>query len=269
MSKLVINANSNAAFFSHLSKETQRRSSTSSSQQDQQQYTQFDENLFGRIFTGYAQLDKITQFFDKLNGTLLHAINFQLQQTIIYILMSNKMSKESGSSSPASPQANSNKELQSYMEEIKRTDIHELFKLINPSNYKQAISDLCLNLWSIMKNYYRLSMWIVNNYLNSEETASKMDPTVVNMIEKKLNSGLHLVWKEVQQRTSQLFRSMCFDNFKFDEFIQILTILNKLAEFGNEFCDNPNFRIHPEIASKVLLAAVKDQTLAYFRAIHM
>jgi hypothetical protein len=268
LSKLIINANSNAAFLGHLNKEIHRRGSTSSNQQHNQQ---FDENLFGKIFTAYAQLDKVTQFFDKLNGNLLHAINYQLQQTIIYILMTNKISKENANSnsSESHQTSSSSKDMQSYMEEIKRVDIHDLFKLINTNDYKQAIGDLCLNLWSIMKNFYRICMWIVGNYLTSDEAASKLDPTVVAMIEKKLNSGLYLVWKEVQQRTSQLFRSMCFDNFKFDEFIQILTILNKLAEFGNEFCDNPSFRIHPEIASKILLAAVKDQTLAYFRAIHM
>lgn len=81
--------------------------------------------------------------------------------------------------------------------------------------------------------------------------------------------GLNLVWKEVQQRTSQLFRSMSFEHFKYDEFIQILTILNKLVACGNEFCSSGSVYTSPDLTSKILLAAVKDQTLAYFRAIHM
>ena len=231
----------------------------------QQDPPYFDDSLFGKIFTAYFKLNKLAQFFDKLNSYLIQSINFQLQQTIIYTLIYNKISNQQ-----PNEQLLSNKEISIYLDEIKRKDMHELFKLINVDDYKKVISELCLNLWTIMKNYYRICVWICGNYLNNDSSANvnKIDDiTLMNMIEKKLNSGLHLVWKEVQQRTSQLFRSMCFEHFKFDEFIQILTILHKLVEFGNEFCNNLSQA--PEVTSKILLSAVKDQTLAYFRAIHI
>jgi hypothetical protein len=268
LSKLIINVNATA-----IADKRNRSTSSLQQQQQQQQYTTFDETLFGKIFTAYFQLDKVTQFFDKLNGYLLHAINFQLQQTIICVLVSSKIAKYSSNNSNSSDDDDDDEdhidsafaqaELGPYLEELRKLDIHELFKLISHHDYKQAIGDLCLNLWSIMKNYYRICVWIVGNYGGGGDAAT------MAVLEKKLSSGLQLVWKEVQQRTSQLFRSMSFEGFKFDEFINILTVLNKLAEFGHEFCDNPSFRVHPEIASKILLSAVKDQTLAYFRAIHM
>jgi hypothetical protein len=91
---------------------------------------------------------------------------------------------------------------------------------------------------------------------------------LILLIEKKLNTTLNLAWKEVQQKASQLFRSMNFDHFKFDEFMDILTILHKMIEYGDAFTLS-----HASVISnqncKILLTAVKDQTLAYFRSIHM
>lgn len=46
-------------------------------------------------------------------------------------------------------------------------------------------------------------------------------------IESKLNSGVNKIWQDIQQKLSQFFRSMCLDHFKFDELIDMLTIINR------------------------------------------
>jgi hypothetical protein len=116
----------------------------------------FDETLFAKMFIAYYQLDKISHFFDKLNTNLIQSINLHLHQTILYVLIMNKIN-----------QSQSEKEINLYMDDLKKKDIHELFKLIDSNDYKRALTDLCFNLWSIMRNFYRICIWISNRFLNS------------------------------------------------------------------------------------------------------
>lgn len=55
---------------------------------------------------------------------------------------------------------------------------------------------------------------------------------------------------------------MCFDHLKFDEFIEILTVNNRLVEIGQEYCNR-------SCDSQIMLKATKDQTLSFFKAYHM
>lgn len=69
-------------------------------------------------------------------------------------------------------QSSDRQDMSSYMDQIKKTDTHELFKMIASEDYKRAIEDLSLNMWSIIKSYYRMSIWISNNYLTNENGIS-------------------------------------------------------------------------------------------------
>ncbi len=55
---------------------------------------------------------------------------------------------------------------------------------------------------------------------------------------------------------------MCFEHLKFDEFIEILTVNNRLIEIGQEYCNR-------SCDSQIMLKATKDQTLSFFRSYHM
>lgn len=70
------------------------------------------------------------------------------------------------------------------------------------------------------------------------------------------------MWQDVQLKISICFRSMCFDHLKFDEFIEILTVNNRLIEIGQEYCNR-------SCDSQIMLKATKDQTLSFFKAYHM
>lgn len=55
---------------------------------------------------------------------------------------------------------------------------------------------------------------------------------------------------------------MCFDHLKFDEFIEILTVNNRLIEIGQEYCNR-------SCDSQIMLKATKEQTLSFFKSYHV
>lgn len=50
---------------------------------------------------------------------------------------------------------------------------------------------------------------------------------ILNDYEKRLNFGVNKIWQDVQTKLSLYFRSMNLEHFKFDEFLDILTTLNR------------------------------------------
>jgi len=79
---------------------------------------------------------------------------------------------------------------------------------------------------------------------------------------QKFNQGLNRLWQDVQLKISICFRSMSFEHLKFDEFIEILTVNNRLIEIGQEYCNR-------SCDSQIMMKATKDQTLAFFKFYHM
>ena len=65
-------------------------------------------------------------------------------------------------------------------EELKYKEYNTLCSLLTNNNYKGCLIELCDNLWSIMKNYYRMFMW--------HETSTNTN----DEIKKKFNQGLQM-----------------------------------------------------------------------------
>ncbi len=135
-------------------------------------------------------------------------------------------------------------------EDLKCREYSELCGLLSNNNYRGCLVELCNNLWNIMKNYYRMFMWHEKAGLLDQET------------KQKFNQGLSRLWQDVQLKISICFRSMCFEHLKFDEFIEILTVNNRLIEIGQEYCNR-------SCDSQIMLKATKEQTLAFFKSYHM
>lgn len=198
--------------------------------------TEYDELLYERIVVSYKLLNKLDSFTDKLNTQILAALNTTAIQTLVKILVN-------------SPHKSANYSL----ENLKRKEYSELCLLISQENYRVCLMDLCNNLWSVMKNYYQMFMWH-NNYVDDESARVEF--------KKKFSLGLNRVWQDVQLKISVCFRAMCFDQFKFDDFIEILTINNRFIELGQDYCSRG-------CDSQIMLKATKDQTLAFFKSYHV
>lgn len=70
------------------------------------------------------------------------------------------------------------------------------------------------------------------------------------------------IWEEVQIKISTYFRSMDLVNFKFDEYLEILIVLSRFIELGNEFCNKAS-------DCDIIIQAVKEKTLDYIKFYHL
>ena len=196
-------------------------------------YTEYDESLYEKIVVSYKLLDKLDSFTDKLNTQILSALNSTAQQTLINILQQQNKPNQ--------------------FDNLKRKEYSELCLLLSQENYRVCLIELCNNLWNVMKNYYQMFQWH-NNFIEDEFLKIEF--------KKKFTAGLNRVWQDVQMKLSVCFRAMQFEHFKFDDFIEILTINNRFIEIGQDYCSRA-------CDSQIMLKATKDQTLAFFKSYHI
>ncbi|CAF0856483.1 unnamed protein product [Brachionus calyciflorus] len=214
----------------------------------------YDENLFQNIFLAYEKLGKLDEFFDKLSQNLIQIIGTVSLQTLIRLIVSRRFSLNDND---ASDDAELAAKIDVFVEELKQKSYtNDLFTLVLFDDYKQSLTDLCSNLWQLMKNFYKMSIWILGNS-NQDQSSEGVQEQ-----EKKLWSILYKIWQEVQIKISTYYRSMNLEHFKFDEYLDILIILNRFIELGHEFCNKNS-------DCNIILQSVKDQTLAYFKFYHV
>jgi hypothetical protein len=84
-----------------------------------------------------------------------------------------------------------------------------------------------------MRNYYRACICAGTSNLDYEEiaTASTDRSTFKAEMQKKLLANTANIWQEIQQKVSLFFGAMVFEHFKFDDFLDILIVVNKLVYF--------------------------------------
>ena len=126
-------------------------------------------------------------------------------------------------------------------------------QLIDSDSYKNCLVEMSCNMWTIVKNYYKACTWLAPPASSSsdhapqtvanEEVVSTSPPSdsatsfanetnaipheLIKELQQKLIMTTNCIWQEIQIKISMFFRAMQFDNFKFDDFIDILTVINR------------------------------------------
>jgi syndetin len=215
------------------------------------QCIEFDENTYERIVYSYRLLSMNETFVDKLSSHMISSIDKVSTETIIELINDRK--------------------LDSTDEQLKKKQFNELCSLISYDDYKKCLVKLCIKLWSIMKNYYRMCIW--HNKQTKYKERSIENTKFMKESGKRFKHCLTRIWQEVQNKISICFLSMCFENYKFDEFIHMLTIINKFIEIGHEYIrrseNSAESTMNNNLEARVLIKAAKDQTLSYFKAYHV
>ncbi|CAF2549790.1 unnamed protein product [Rotaria sp. Silwood2] len=76
---------------------------------------------------------------------------------------------------------------------------------------------------------------------------------------QKLESGSSRLWHEIQQKMKTFILENNMTHFKFEAFIQVLKVINRLLEIGEQFCQSD---------SNILQEAMRRQSVVYFRSYH-
>jgi hypothetical protein len=124
----------------------------------------YDESMFGKIFDAYCLLDKCELFFEKLTQHMLTCINVISTEALVGALVNAFVVRENLTTNSRDNLLKVN----TYIEELKRKDFAQLYELISNEDYRTSLIHMCLNLWQLMKNYYRMCTFINNNCFNSK-----------------------------------------------------------------------------------------------------
>lgn len=131
---------------------------------------------------------------------------------------------------------------------------NELCQKVPFEEFIPCLLDLCKNFWSIMFNYRQVMKWHEEKYSATGDTASQD-----TYIKSKLDQGVERIWQDVQQKIKTFVLSANFGYFKYDEFIRVLDIINRLICIGENFSQSE---------SAALQESIQVQTINYFKAYH-
>lgn len=198
----------------------------------------FDETLYGQLQAAYGQLGKTQAAMDQLHMHFTSAI----QNTAVKVLRSFLGKSDSVSA-------------------VGGKQYSELCKSIKEESFIPCLQSLCCSLWRIVCSYYRVALWHQKH--SSQQNTSKSTDLELSFtneyIRQKLDSMQARIWQDVQSRFSTYLFSSDLASFKFDNFLQVLGLVHRLMEVGEEFCGSQ---------SEELQKSVRQQSENYFGKYH-
>ncbi|KAH9518838.1 Syndetin [Bulinus truncatus] len=197
----------------------------------------FDDQHYSKVQRAYRQLGKTQMAIDQL---LMHFTSAIHNTAFTIILGYVELTSGSGGSA-----------------NFQKRQYDDLCKNITTETFSPCLVDLCKALWEIMKSYYKTINWHTLNEQDNPATDSEVFHQ--RYVDKKLEHGKSRIWEDVQQRVKKFVMATNISGFKFDEFIYILDIINRMIEVGEEFCGSK---------SESLQDTLKLQSLNYFKTHH-
>ncbi|XP_057652521.1 syndetin [Diorhabda carinulata] len=118
-----------------------------------------------------------------------------------------------------------------------------------------CLVQLCKLLFKIVLSYHKLMKWH-NSDNDTDNTESDSD---IAASKQKLNHNLIKIWDDVQRKVSSLLLNGDLTKYKFDQFVQVLRVVHRLIQVGEEFCSSK---------SEDLQESIKKQSEYYFMNYH-
>ncbi|XP_076290955.1 vacuolar protein sorting 50 [Lasioglossum baleicum] len=125
-----------------------------------------------------------------------------------------------------------------------------------------CLTELCKSLWTILSSYY-----LVVNWHNKQQNKVKFDSDVTDLEETfskeyvkcKLGTSMIRIWHDVEMKISIFLMNADLTYIKFEQFVRVLGIVNRLMEIGEELCG---------FKSENLQESIRKQSLSYFSHYH-
>ncbi|VVC32494.1 Hypothetical protein CINCED_3A019349 [Cinara cedri] len=114
--------------------------------------------------------------------------------------------------------------------------------------------------WNILQSYKKVADW--HRELKDVTADSEDDiEEYVNQeyISKKFEIGPTRLWGDIVTKISNLVFNSNITKFKFDDFLQVLSILNKHIKIGEEFCNSKSEQLQND---------TKKSCITYFQTFH-
>uniref|UniRef100_A0A6B2ECI9 Coiled-coil domain-containing protein 132 n=1 Tax=Phlebotomus kandelakii TaxID=1109342 RepID=A0A6B2ECI9_9DIPT len=116
--------------------------------------------------------------------------------------------------------------------------------------YIACLINLCRSFWGILSCYYQVTLWHQNFNVDAEAD---------EYIQEKLKNGQVRIWNDIQAKVCVYLMSPRLHQLKFEQFIQVLCVIQRLKKVGVEFCGD---------ASAKLMDSMKSQSMEFFKRYH-
>uniref|UniRef100_A0A182K9X2 Syndetin C-terminal domain-containing protein n=1 Tax=Anopheles christyi TaxID=43041 RepID=A0A182K9X2_9DIPT len=159
------------------------------------------------------------------------------------------------------------------VEESKKLTYEQMCECVPMDRYVHCLTELCRAFWKILVSYHQIRCWHQNRCLcekatgagggsDAEQVASGDRSSAAfqqEYIRQKLESGQFRLWNDIQAKVCVFIGSGRLHALKYDQFVQVLAIVQRLKKVGGEFCDS---------RSEKLLGAMQRQSMEFFRRYH-
>ncbi|XP_017049931.1 syndetin [Drosophila ficusphila] len=119
-----------------------------------------------------------------------------------------------------------------------------------------CLISLCKTFWTILASYYQVVMWHNNYKLYGQEEEDSPDV----YIQQKLKKGQSRVWNDILTKVCLFLQAAKLTTLKYDQFIQVLSVVQRLKKVGQEFCGEQ---------SEKLIETMQQQSEEFFRRYHI
>ncbi|XP_047487381.1 syndetin-like [Penaeus chinensis] len=211
----------------------------------------FNAANYEKLQIAYGLLGKTQTLMDQLHMHLTsHIHNSAFTIVLGYVELYNSINGGNGSISGSS---------------FSKMQYSELCKYVNEESFLPCLMDLSKSMWNVLKSYRSIILWHEENEKTSQEEANNESPdaeeaaTSRRYTKQKLEHGLYRIWQDVQAKVRTFILASDLCHFKFDDFLRILDVINKLIDVGECFCGSK---------SETLRESIKKQSINYFRTHH-
>lgn len=142
----------------------------------------------------------------------------------------------------------------------------QLCEQLNPDKIMPCLVNLCKTFWTILASYYQVVMWH-NNYKLYGQQQPKDEANDLgdsespdNYMQQKLKKGQSRVWNDILNKVCLFLQSAKLTTLKYDQFIQVLSIVQRLKKVGLEFCGEQ---------SEKLISTMQHQSEEFFKRYHI
>ncbi|XP_034653173.1 syndetin [Drosophila subobscura] len=132
----------------------------------------------------------------------------------------------------------------------------QLCEQLNSEKLIPCLISLCKTFWTILASYYQVVMWHNNYKLYGHEEADSPDI----YIQQKLKKGQSRLWNDILTKVCLFLQSAKLTALKYDQFIQVMSIVQRLKKVGVEFCGEQ---------SEKLIEIMQQQSEEFFRRYHI
>lgn len=211
----------------------------------------FNAANYEKLQIAYGLLGKTQTLMDQLHMHLTsHIHNSAFTIVLGYVELYNSVNGGNGSISGSS---------------FSKMQYSELCKYVNEESFLPCLMDLSKSMWNVLKSYRSIILWHEENEkasqeeVNNESQDAEEAATSRRYTKQKLEHGLYRIWQDVQAKVRTFILASDLCHFKFDDFLRILDVINKLIDVGECFCGSK---------SETLRESIKKQSINYFRTHH-